>query len=390
MNTGRSLLSQILTYMPKYQFDKIIEKYKGNYKAQEFSCWEQYVCMVFAQLTYRESLRDIESCLEAFGSKLYHCGIRSKVAKSTLAYWNEKTNWNIYGEYAQYLIGHARKLHKGDNEFLAELDATVYAFDSTTIDLCLNLFPWAKFRKKKGAVKAHTLIDLDGNIPAWIFITEGSVHDVNALDHLPIEEGAYYVMDKGYVDFKRLYRMAVGAATWITRAKDNMKYKRLYSAPTDRSTGVICDQTIVLLGFYSRKDYPDKMRRIKYKDSETKITYQFITCNFKTEAITICKLYKQRWQVELFFKWIKQNLRIKVFYGTSKNAVYTQIWIAISVYVLIAIIKKELKSPYSLNKILQILSVGIFEKIQLNQAFTKIELSDKITNPRKQLILFDS
>ena len=320
----------------------------------------------------------------------YHCGIRSKVAKSTLAYWNEKTNWNIYGEYAQYLIGHARKLHKGDNEFLAELDATVYAFDKTTIDLCLNLFPWAKFRKKKGAVKAHTLIGLDGNIPAWIFITEGSVHDVNALDHLPIEEGAYYVMDKGYVDFKRLYRMAVGSATWITRAKDNMKYKRLYSAPTDRSTGVICDQTIVLLGFYSRKDYPDKMRRIKYKDPETKITYEFITCNFKTEAITICKLYKQRWQVELFFKWIKQNLRIKVFYGTSKNAGYTQIWIAISVYVLIAIIKKELKSPYSMNKILQILSIGIFEKIQLNQAFTKIELSDKITGPRKQLILFDS
>ena len=390
MNTGRSLLSQILTYMPKYQFDKIIEKYKGNYKAQEFSCWEQYVCMVFAQLTYRESLRDIESCLEAFGSKLYHCGIKSKVAKSTLAYWNEKTKWNIYCEYAQYLIGYARKLYKGNNEFLAELDATVYAFDSTTIDLCLNLFPWAKFRKKKGAIKAHTLIDLDGNIPAWIFITEGSVHDVNALDHLPVEAGAYYVMDKGYVDFKRLYRMTMESATWITRAKDNMKFKRLYSAVTDRSTGVICDQTIVLLGFYSKKDYPDKMRRIKYKDAETNITYEFITNNFKTEAINICKLYKQRWQVELFFKWIKQNLRIKVFYGTSKNAVYTQIWIAISVYVLIAIIKKELNSKYSLNQILQILSVGVFEKIQLNQAFTRIESSDKITDTLKQLILIDS
>lgn len=390
MNTGRSLLSQILTYMPKYQFDKIIEKYKGNYKAQEFSCWEQYVCMVFAQLTYRESLRDIESCLEAFGSKLYHCGIKSKVAKSTLAYWNEKTKWNIYCEYAQYLIGYARKLYKGNNEFLAELDATVYAFDSTTIDLCLNLFPWAKFRKKKGAIKAHTLIDLDGNIPAWIFITEGSVHDVNALDHLPVEAGAYYVMDKGYVDFKRLYRMTQESATWITRAKDNMKFKRLYSAVTDRSTGVICDQTIVLLGFYSKKDYPDKMRRIKYRDAETSITYEFITNNFKTEAINICKLYKQRWQVELFFKWIKQNLRIKVFYGTSKNAVYTQIWIAISVYVLIAVIKKELNSKYSLNQILQILSVGIFEKIQLNQAFTRIESSDKITDTLKQLILFDS
>ena len=390
MNTGRSLLSQILTYMPKYQFDKIIEKYKGNYKAQEFSCWEQYVCMVFAQLTYRESLRDIESCLEAFGSKLYHCGIKSKVAKSTLAYWNEKTKWNIYCEYAQYLIGYARKLYKGDNEFIAELDATVYAFDSTTIDLCLNLFPWAKFRKKEGAIKAHTLIDLDGNIPAWIFITEGSVHDVNALDHLPVEAGAYYVMDKGYVDFKRLYKISKEGATWITRAKDNMKFKRLYSAVTDRSTGVICDQTILLLGFYSKKDYPDKMRRIKYKDAETNITYEFITNNFKTEAINICKLYKQRWQVELFFKWIKQNLRIKVFYGTSKNAVYTQIWIAISVYVLIAIIKKELNSKYSLNQILQILSVGIFEKIELNQAFTRIESSDKITDTLKQLILFDS
>ena len=390
MNTGRSLLSQILMYMPKFQFNKIIEKHKGNYKAQEFSCWEQYVCMVFAQLTYRESLRDIESCLEAFGSKLYHCGIKSKVPKSTLAYWNEKTKWNIYCEYAQYLIGYARKLYKGDNEFIAALDATVYAFDSTTIDLCLNLFPWAKFRKKKGAIKAHTLIDLDGNIPAWIFITEGSVHDVNELDHLPVEAGAYYVMDKGYVDFKRLHKISKEGATWISSAKDNMKFKRLYSAVTDSSTGVICDQTIVLLGFYSKKDYPDKMRRIKYKDAETNITYEFITNNFKTEAINICKLYKQRWQVELFFKWIKQNLRIKVFYGTSKNAVYTQIWIAISVYVLIAIIKKELNCKYSLNQILQILSVGIFEKIELNQAFTRIESSDKITDKLKQLILFDS
>jgi len=376
--------------MPKYQFDKIIEKHKGNYKAQEFSSWEQYVCMVFAQLTYRESLRDIESCLEVFGIKLYHCGIKSKVAKSTLAYWNEKTKWNIYCEYAQYLISYARKLYKGDNEFIVELDATVYAFDITTIDLCLNLFPWAKFRKKKGAIKAHTLIDLDGNIPAWIFITEGSVHDVNALDHLPVEAGAYYVMDKGYVDFKRLHKISKEGATWITRAKDNMKFKRLYSAATDRSTGVICDQTIALLGFYSKKDYPDKMRRIKYKDAETNITYEFITNNFKTEAINIYKLYKQRWQVELFFKWIKQNLRIKVFYGTSKNAVYTQIWIAISVYVLIAIIKKELNSKYSLKQILQILSVGIFEKIQLDHAFTKIESSDKITETLKQLILFDS
>ncbi len=390
MNIGRSLLTQIVTYLPKYQFDKIIEKYNGNYKAQSFSCWEQYVCMVFAQLTYRESLRDIESCLEAFGSKLYHCGIKSSVPKSTLGYWNEKTDWRVFAEYSNYLIQYARNIYLGDNEFLEELDGTVYAFDSTTIDLSLTLFPWAKFRKAKAAIKAHTLIDLQGNIPSWIFLSEGSVHDVNALDHLPIEAGAYYVMDKGYVDFKRLHRLHNESATWITRSKDNMKFKRQYSAPTNRENGIICDQTIKLTGFYSTKKYPDKIRRIKFKDKDTKIAYEFITNNFEIDSMLVCKLYKQRWQVELFFKWIKQNLRIKAFYGTSRNAVYTQIWIAVSVYVLIAIIKKELHSPYSLNKILQILSVGIFEKMPINQAFTQIEMLENSTTHPKQLILFDS
>jgi hypothetical protein len=390
MQTGRNLLSQIVTYIPKYRFDKLVDKYRGNYKAQVFSCWEQYVCMVFAQLTYRESLRDIESCLEAYGSKLYHCGIKSVVSKSTLAYWNEKTDWKLYGEYASYLIEHARKLYSSDNDFLNELDATVYAFDSTTIDLCLSLFPWAKFRRSKAAIKAHTLIDLQGNIPAWIFLTEGSVHDVKALDQLPLESGAFYVMDKGYVDFTRLFRIHSESAIWITRAKDNMKYKRQYPARADKENGVMCDQTIILTGFYSNRNYPDKIRRIKFKDVETKITYEFITNNFKQEALVICKLYKQRWQVELFFKWIKQNLRIKSFYGTSKNAVYTQIWIAVSVYVLIAIIKKEIQSPYSLNKILQILSVGVFEKMPINQAFTQIELLESKADSLKQLNLFDS
>lgn len=253
MNTGRILLSQVLTYIPKYQFDKVVDKYDGNYRAKGFSCWEQFVCMVFAQLTYRDSLRDIEACLEAYSTKLYHCGLKGKVSKSTLAYWNEKTDWKLYAEYAQYLIGYARKLYADENEFIKELDATVYAFDSTTIDLCLTLFPWAKFRKAKGAIKAHTLIDLQGNIPTWVFITEGTVHDVNAIDHLPIEAGAFYVMDRGYVDFERLHKIHNQSATWITRAKDNMKYKRQYSSNTSREQGLICDQTIVLTGFYSFK-----------------------------------------------------------------------------------------------------------------------------------------
>jgi transposase len=389
MNSGKSLLSQVLTFLPKYHFDKLVIKYKGNYKAQEFSCWEQYVCMCFAQLTHRESLRDIESCLEAFGSKLYHCGIKSKVSRSTLAYWNNKTDWKLFSEYAHYLIGIARKLYADDNEFISSLNGTAYAFDSTTIDVCLNLFPWAKFRKHKGAIKMHTLLDLQGNIPTWLFLTEGSVHDVNILDELPIEQGAYYVMDRGYLDYTRLFKIEQSQATWITRAKDNMRFKRQYSRQTNRAEGLICDQVVMLVGHYSLKAYSKQIRRIKYNDQQTGIGYVFITNNFTLSAIEVCMLYKQRWHIELFFKWIKQNLRIKAFFGTSVNAVYAQIWIAVSAYLLIAIIKKQMNSPYSMSKLLQILSVGAFEKMPLNQAFTKIDEQETTNDPLKQLILFD-
>ena len=388
MNQGKTLLSQVLDFVPKYEFDKLVSKYQGNFKAQEFSCWEQYVCMVFAQLTHRESLRDIETCLRTVSSKLYHCGIKSKVAKSTLAYWNESRDWRIYAELTQQLIITARKLYQHDNDFLKDLDATVYAFDSTTIDLCLTLFPWAKFRKTKAAVKAHTLLDLQGNIPAWMFITDGSVHDVNLLDILPIEAGAYYVMDKGYLDFERLYTIHQAAAFWITRAKDNFSYTRQYSAKVNKETGVICDQLGVLKRKTAQQKYPQKIRRIKYYDDVSKCTYVFITNNKTLDAPMIAALYKQRWQIELFFKWIKQHLKIKSFFGTSRNAVHTQIWIAVSVYVLIAIIKKRLNSEHSLYTLLQKLSVCIFEKIPINQAFQEIELQKTEPVNSKQLILF--
>jgi hypothetical protein len=389
MYKGKTLLAQVLEFIPKYEFDKIVEKYKGNYRAQEFSCWEQYICMAFAQLTGRESLRDIETCLNTVSNKLYHCGIKSNVAKSTLAYWNETRDWRIYAELAQILITRARKLYKDDNDFLKDLDAAVYAFDSTTIDLCLTLFPWAKFRKAKSAIKAHTLLDLQGNIPAWIFITDGSVHDVNALDELPIEAGAYYVMDKGYVDFKRLHSIHQASAFWITRAKDNFSYTRQYSAEVDKTTGIICDQTGILKSAIAIKKYPDKIRRIKYYDDVSGVTYVFITNNMVLKSVMIAALYKQRWQVELFFKWIKQHLKIKSFFGTSRNAVYTQIWIAISVYVLIAIIKKKLKSEFTLYTLLQKLSVCVFEKTPILQAFTKVGLQKIDDDTPEQLLLFD-
>jgi len=388
MNKGKTLLVQVLDFVPKYEFDKLVEKYQGNYKAQEFSCWEQYVCMVFAQLTQRESLRDIETCLRTVSNKLYHCGIKSKVAKSTLAYWNESRDWKIYAELTQQLIVTARKLYQNDNDFLKDLDATVYAFDSTTIDLCLTLFPWAKFRTTKAAVKAHTLLDLQGNIPAWLFITDGSVHDVNMLDLLPIEAGAYYVMDKGYVDFERLYNIHQASAFWITRAKDNFSYTRQYSNPVKKETGIICDQIGVLKREKAYQKYPEKIRRIKYYDSISATTYVFITNNKILDATMIAALYKQRWQVELFFKWIKQHLKIKSFFGTSRNAVHTQIWIAVSVYVLIAIIKKKVNSEHSLYTLLQKLSVCVFEKIPIQQAFQEIELQKTNNTNSNQLNLF--
>jgi hypothetical protein len=389
MNSGKSLLSQVLLYIPKYQFDKLVIEFKANYRAREFSVWEQYVCMAFAQFTYRDSLRDIEGCLEAFNNKLYHCGIRSKVAKSTLAYWNNRTDWRLFSSYAQHLIYRAKKIYVDDNETLQELNLTVFAFDSTTIDLCLNLFPWAKFRKAKGAIKAHTLLDLNGNIPTWILLTNGSVHDVNALDYLPIESGAYYVMDRGYIDFKRLYTIAQHNGNWITRAKDNFSFIRMYSNICDRTTGLICDQVIKLEGHYASNNYPDKLRRIKYRDPTTNKTYVFITNCFTLDAIVICRLYKMRWHVELFFKWIKQNLKIKSFYGTSTNAVYSQIWIAVITYLIIAIIKKEIKSDFSMAKLLQIISVGCFEKIEINQAFKTNDIGLNLDNSSEQLNLFD-
>lgn len=388
MNTGRTVLAQLFDFISKYEFDKSVNKYKGNYKSQTFSCWEQYVVMSFAQLTYRESLRDIESCLQAVSGKLYHCGIRNKVSKSTLAYWNETRDWRIYSDFAQGLIAEARKHYVEDNEFKLDIEGLVYAFDSTTIDLCLTLFPWAKFRKTKAAVKAHTLLDLRGNIPTWIHITDGSVHDVNALDELIIEAGAYYVMDRGYVDYERLYRIHKALAYFVTRAKVNFAFRRLYSATVDKCTGVLCDQTVMLTGYKAKKDYPEKLRRIKYYDVETKKTFVFLTNNFTVEAILIAKLYKARWEIELFFKWIKQHLRIKAFYGTTQNAVYTQIWIAVSIYLLVAIMKKKLKLEQSLYNILQILSITLFEKMPIEQAFQDIELQNINKATPNQLKMF--
>jgi len=388
MYLGRTVIAQMFDFISKYEFDKCVLKYKGNYKAQSFSCWEQYVVMTFAQLTYRESLRDIESCLKAISNKLYHCGIQNSVSKSTLAYWNETRDWRIYGDFAQILINEARRIYKEDNDFDLEIDGLAYAFDSTTIDLCLNLFPWAKFRKAKAAIKAHTLLDLRGNIPTWIFITDGSVHDVNALDYLIYEANAYYILDRGYVDYARLFKIHKSLAFFVTRAKDNFACRRIYSSPVNKNEGVQCDQTVLLTGHYAKQDYPDKLRRIKYFDKETNNNLIFLTNNFALDASLIARLYKQRWQVELFFKWLKQHLRIKAFYGTTQNAVFTQIWIAVSVYVLVAIIKRKLKLDQSLYSILQILSITLFEKMPIIRVFQDNSLKDNHQDDPNQLKLF--
>jgi len=331
---------------------------------------DQFLCMAFAQLTYRESLRDIEACLRAAQNKLYHMGIRSKVSRNTLANANQVRDWRIYADFAQELIKTARRLYANE-DFGLQLEQTVYALDATTIDLCLSLFPWAKFRKRKGAIKLHTLLDMRGSIPATVIITHGKVHDVNILDSLFIEAGAIYIMDRGYLDFARLYNIQQSSAFFITRAKSNFDFKRLYSQHVDKTTGILCDQIIVLKGFYAKKDYPDKLRRIRYYDAGNNKTMVFLTNNFDLPALTIAELYRCRWQVELFFKWIKQHLRIKAFYGTSENAVKTQVWIAIAVYVLVAIIKKRLELEQSLYTILQILSITLFEKTLLAQAFAQ-------------------
>lgn len=386
MNTGRLIFSQIMDFLPLYDFRKCVQRYRGNYKVQQFSCLDQFLCMAFAQLTYRESLRDIITCLRAMQPRLYHMGIRGNIARSTLADANENRDWRIHADFAQVLIHIARQLYAND-DFGVELDATVYALDSTTIDLCLSIFPWARFRKHKGAVKLHTLLDLRGSIPSFIQITDGRVHDVNILDDIIPEPGAFYILDRAYLDFKRLYTVNQCLAFFVTRAKKGFQFRRLYSHPIDKTTGLRCDQTILLTGFYPSKKYPEKLRRIRYVDPETTKRFVFLTNNFALPALTITQLHKCRWQIEMFFKWIKQHLRIKAFYGTSLNAVKSQIWIAISVYVLVAIMKKRLDLDLSLYTILQILSVTVFEKLPLSQVVTEYDYRSKDTDSDNQLEL---
>ena len=342
MYTGRLVFSQLMDFLPKHQFRRCVNRYNGNRYMKSFSCLDQFLCMAFAQLSYRESLRDIESCLRAMQNKLYHLGIRAKISRSTLADANEKRDWRIYADFAHMLINTARDLYSGD-DFGVELDETVYALDSSTIDLCLSLFPWARFRKTKGAIKLHTLLDLRGSIPSFISITDGKVHDVNVLDELIPEPGSIYVMDRAYLDFERLYLLNQCMAFFVIRSKINTQMRRLYSHKIDKSTGLRCDQTIVLTGIKSAKYYPDKLRRVKFFDNQKGRSFSFLSNNFVVPALVVAELYRCRWQVEIFFKWIKQHLRIKAFYGTSENAVKTQIWIAISVYVLVAIVKKQMR-----------------------------------------------
>jgi hypothetical protein len=388
MYSGQTVFAQLMDFLPAHEFRRCVERYHGNHKVRSFSCWDQFLCLAFAQVTYRESLRDIEACLRASGSRLYHMGVRGKVSRNTLAHANETRDWRIYADFAQVLIRVARTLY-AEERFGLHLKRTVYSLDSTTIDLCLSLFPWATFRKRKGAVKLHTLLDVRASIPTVVIITPGSVHDVNILDEIIFEVGAVYVMDRGYVDFARLHRIEEASAFFVTRAKRNFQFQRLYSHPIDKATGLQCDQTVILTGFYSHRDYPDKLRRIRYRDPDTQKRFVFITNNFTLSPLTIARLYRARWRVELFFKWIKQHLRIKAFYGTSKNAVKTQVWIAIAVYVLVAIVKKRLDLEPSLYTILQILSVTLFEKTPILQALSQIDDIQNDTHAQKQLILFD-
>src|SRR5450756_26876 len=377
-----------MEHLPRYEFQKCVSRYHGDHQQKRFSCWDQFLAMGFAQFTYRESLRDIEACLSSVGGKLYHMGFRSKVARSTLADANESRDWRIFADFAQVLIATARPLYAGDPIGI-DLDASLYAFDSTTIDLCLSLFPWAKFRKHKGAVKMHTLLDLRGNIPTFIGITDGKVHDVNMLDQILPEAGAFYVMDRGYVDFERLYVFTLSAAFFVVRTKSNVLLQRRYSHPVDKTTGVRSDHTVILTAIDSAIAYPDPLRRISYLDVPTRKRFKFLTNNFTLPALTIAQIHKSRWQVELFFKWIKQHLRIKAFYGTSENAVKTQIWIAVSVYVLVAIVRKRLGLEATLYQILQILSVTLFEKTPILQALRVSDSDNDLLDVSNQLILFD-
>jgi len=377
-----------MEHLPRYEFQKCVSRYRGEYQQKSFSSWDQFLAMAFAQFTYRESLRDIEACLRSVGDKLYHAGFRSKVSRSTLADANESRDWRIFADFAQVLIRMARPLYAHDPIGI-DLDQSLYALDSTTIDLCLSLFPWAKFRKHKAAVKMHTLLDLHGNIPTFIGITDGAVHDVNVLDEILPEAGAFYVMDRGYIDFERLYVFTLCSAFFVVRTKENVLLQRRYSRPVDKTTGVRSDHTVILTAIDSAMAYPDALRRVSYLDVENRKRFKFLTNNFALPALTITQIYKARWQVELFFKWIKQHLRIKAFYGTSKNAVKTQIWIAVSVYVLVAIVRKRLGLEVSLYQILQILSVTLFEKTPILQALQASTSQDDLLVSGNQLILFD-
>ena len=388
MNQGKLVFAQLMEHFPLTTFRRCVTRYQGEHKVKTFSCLDQFLCMAFAQLTYRESLRDIEACLRAQRSKLYHLGIRSVMARNTLANANRVRDWRIYADVAQSLIGIARRLYI-DEPFGVDLKETVYALDTTTIDLCLSVFPWAPFRTAKAAVKLHTLLDLRGNIPTFIHISDGKMHEVNVLDQLLPELGAFYIIDRGFIDFERLYRFHEAGSFFVTRGKSNLKAKRRYSRPVDRSTGLICDQTVVLTGFQSHKDFEAPLRRIRFKDPETAKNLVFLTNNFTLPALTITELYRCRWQVELFFKWIKQHLRIKAFFGTSENAVKSQIWIAVSVYVLVAIVKKRLNLSASLYEMLQILSLTMFERIPLDQLLAQTSLNEMQHASDNQLFLFE-
>jgi Domain of unknown function (DUF4372)/Transposase DDE domain len=388
MYQGQTVFSQLMDFLPRHSFRQCVNRYQGNYRMRSFSCYNQFLCMAFAQLTFRESLRDIECCLGALEEKLYHAGFRGKVSRSTLADANENRDWRIYADFAQLLIHQARTLYLKE-DFGVQLSETVYALDSSTIDLCLSLFPWARFRKTKAGIKLHTLLDLRGNIPSFIAITEAKLHDVNILDALVPEPGAIYMMDRGYLDFERLYAFHQAPAFFVIRSKSNTDLRRLYSNPVDKDSGVRCDQIVALGGFYTHQSYPERLRRIKFYDAKRNKRLTFLTNQFTLPAATIADLYRCRWQVETFFKWIKQHLRIKAFYGTSENAVKTQIWIAVAVYVLVAIVKKRMQIGLSLYTILQISSLTLFEKMPLYQAFAQNAYKNKIATIDNQLKLFD-
>jgi len=388
MNQGRSIFAQLVEHLPIREFRKCVERYGGHHRVRRFSCWDQLLCMLFAQLTFRESLRDIEACLRATEERLYHMGIRGHVSRSTLADANEARDWRIYAEFAQLLIAEARRLYAHE-DLGVDLANTVYAFDSTTIDLCMSLFPWASYKSTQHAVKLHTLLDLRGNIPAFLRITPARLHDVNVLDDLTPEAGAFYVMDRGYLDFERLYRWTLLGAFFITRARTNSRYTIIESRPVDKTTGIICDQTIRLVWFYSARGYPVALRRVRYRDPETGKRLVFLTNNFLQPALIIAQLYRRRWQVELFFKWIKQHLRIKAFYGTSENAVKTQIWIAVCSYVLVAIVRRRLELTQNLYTILQVLSVSLFEKTPMKSILSRETVPVSTEPGCKQLNLFN-